>query len=122
MLPSLVADMDIAVTVIRFLREGGVDVVSAREEGWFRYEDREVLRAAHEMGRVVLTHDADFSELAVFQNQAIRGIIFIRPGGRPPAGVIAVLQDLINEEIDWTQRQIVACEPDKPPRIRLIDT
>lgn len=104
MLPPLVADVNIAPTVIEFLREHAVDVVSAREEGWSRYEDREILREANEMSRFVLTHDADFSELAVFQNQAIRGIIFIRPGGRPPAEVIAVLQDLINAGIDWTQR------------------
>lgn len=34
MLPSLVADMNIADPVIHFLREHGVDVVSAREEVW----------------------------------------------------------------------------------------
>ncbi len=70
MLPSLVADVNIAPTVIQFLRECGIDVVSAREEGWSRYEDRDILREAHEMGRFVLTHDSDFSKLAVIQNQA----------------------------------------------------
>ena len=39
MLPPLVADLDIAVTVIRFLRDEGVDVVSVREENWYNYED-----------------------------------------------------------------------------------
>ena len=118
MLPSLVADVNIAPTVIQFLRECGVDVVSAREEGWSRYEDRDILREAYEMDRFVLTHDSDYGELAVFQNQAILGIIYLRPGGRPPVEVIADLQNLLNAEIDWTQRQIIVCEPDKPPRIR----
>ena len=122
MLPPLVADINIAPTVVQFLRERGVDVVSAREVGWSRYEDSDILREAYEMGRFVLTHDADFSELAVFQNQAIRGIIYLRPGGRPPAEVITDLENLLKAEMDWTRRQIVVCEPDKPPRIRLIDT
>ena len=34
MLPPLVADMDIAAPVVHFLRAQGVDVLSAREEGW----------------------------------------------------------------------------------------
>ena len=122
MLPPLVVDVNIAPTVIQFLRERGVDVVSAREEGWSRYEDRDILREAHEMGRFVLTHDSDFSELAVHQGQTITGIIHLRPAGRSPTEVIVDLQNLFDDEIDWTQRQIVVCEPDKPPRIRLINT
>ena len=112
--------MDIAVTVIRFLRDEGVDVVSAREENWYNYEDRDILRKAYEMNRFVLTHDSDFSELAVHQGQIITGIIHLRSGSCPSADVIADLQNLLNAEIDWTRRQIVVCEPDNPPRIRLI--
>ena len=33
-LPSLIADMDIAVPVIQFLRTQGIEVLSALEEGW----------------------------------------------------------------------------------------
>ena len=33
MLPPLVADINIAVLVVQFLRAQGVDVVSGREEG-----------------------------------------------------------------------------------------
>ena len=121
MLPPLVADVNIASTVIQFLREHGVDVVSAREEGWSRYEDIDILRKAHDMGRSVLTHDSDFSELAVHHGQTITGIIFLRPGGRPSAEVVTDVEGLLNAEIDWTRQQVVVCEPDKPPRIRLID-
>ena len=118
MLPPLVADMDIAVTVIRFLRDEGVDVVSAREEGWSGYEDRDILREAHEMNRFVLTHDSDYGELVIHQGETTCGIIYIRAGSRQSEEVIAGLQNLRNAEIDWTQRQIIVCEPDKPPRIR----
>ena len=47
MLPSLVADMNIAVPVIAFLRARGVDVVSAREEEWGDFTDSEILARAH---------------------------------------------------------------------------
>ena len=120
MLPSLVADMDIAVSVIRFLRDEGVDVVSAREENWYNYEGRDILREAHDMGRFVLTHDSDYGELAIHQGQTTPGIIYLRSGSCVPGEVIADLQDLLNAEINWTRRQIIVCEPDKPPRIRLL--
>lgn len=60
MLPRLVADMDIAAPVVHFLRAQGVDILSAREEGWGGLTDREILVQAHAMERFVLTHDADF--------------------------------------------------------------
>ena len=42
MLPPLVADMDIAAPVVHFLRAHGVDVLSAREEGWGDLTDRQI--------------------------------------------------------------------------------
>ena len=118
MLPPLVADIDIAVSVIQFLRAQGVDVVAGREESWNRYEDRDILREAHAMNRFVLTHDSDFGTLAVHEGQTITGIIHLRPGNRPSSEVIADLQVLLNTEIDWTPPLIVVCESGKPPRLR----
>jgi predicted nuclease of predicted toxin-antitoxin system len=120
MLPPLVADINIAVSVIQFLRAQGVDVVAGREESWNRYEDRDILRKAHEMNRFVLTHDSDFSTLAVLENQSITGIIHLRPGSGnlPREKVIADLQVLLNAKIDWTPPLIVVCQSGKPPRLR----
>ena len=83
MLPSLVVDMP----VIHFLREHGVDVVSAREEGWGDFTDGEILARAHATSRFVVTHDSDFGTLAVHRGEPITGILYLRPGGRPPAEV-----------------------------------
>ncbi len=88
MLPPLVADLDIAVAVIRFLRNEGVDVVSVREENWYNYEDRDILREAHEMNRFVLTHDSDYGELVIHQGENTCGIIYMRSGSRQSKEVI----------------------------------
>jgi len=102
MLPPLVADMDIAAPVVHFLRAQGVDVLSAREEGWGDLTDSQILARAHAMTRFVLTHDSDFGTLAVHRGEAITGIVYLRPGGRPPAEVMADVQALMAAEIDWT--------------------
>ena len=102
MLPPLVADMDIAAPVVHFLRAQGVDVLSAREEGWGDLTDSQILARAHAMTRFVLTHDSDFGTLAVHRGEAITGIVYLRPGGRPPAEVMADVQALMAAEVDWT--------------------
>ena len=118
MLPPLVADINIAVSVIQFLRAQGVDVVAGREENWTRYKDRDILREACAMNRFVLTHDSDFGTLAVHEGQTVTGIIHLRPGNHSSAAVISDLQVLLNMEIDWTPPLIVVYESGKPPRLR----
>jgi len=44
----------------------------------------------------------DFGTLAVYRGEAITGIVYLRPGGRPPAEVMADVQALMAAEIDWT--------------------
>ena len=102
MLPPLVADMDIGVPVVSDLRRQGIDVVYSREERWGNLSDTEILSRAHADSRFVLTHDSDFGELAVHRGEPLTGIIYLRPGGRPPADVMADLRDLNQAEIDWT--------------------
>ena len=102
MLPSLVADMDIAVPVVSYLRHEEVDVVYAREETWGNLSDAEILSRAHADCRFVLTHDSDFGELAVNRGEPYTGIIYVRPGGRAPQEVILDLRDLNRAEIDWS--------------------
>ena len=85
MLPDLVADMNIASSVVQFLREEGVDVIYADEQGWHNLTDTEILNRAHAMNRFVLTHDSDFGTLVIRNGVAITGIIYLRPGDRPSA-------------------------------------
>lgn len=102
MLPPLVADANIAFSVVLFLRSQGIDVLYTREEGWQYYEDTEILANAHAMHRFVLTHDSDFGHLAVYLKQPTTGIIHLQPGARPSSEVISDLQDLLKMEVDWT--------------------
>ena len=102
MLPALVADANIAFSVVRFLRSQGVDVKYTREQGWQHYEDNDILANAHTMNRFILTHDSDFGRLVIERNQPITGIILLRPGARPSSEVISDLQELLEMEVDWT--------------------
>ncbi|NOZ22340.1 MAG: hypothetical protein GXP25_14770 [Planctomycetes bacterium] len=116
MLPPLVADVNIAAPTIRFLRERGIDVISAEEEGWGGLTDSQILAKAHAQRRFVLTHDSDFGTLAIYRNEPLTGILYLRPGGRPPNLVIADLQELLDAQIDWSPPLIAVC---RAGRLRL---
>ena len=100
-LPPFVVDMNIADPVVGFLRASGVDVVSAREQGWGNLTDSQILSRAHAAARLVLTHDSDFGTLAVHRGEPITGILYLRPGGRPPAEVNSDLRALMEVKVDW---------------------
>ena len=74
----LLADENINLNVISFLRKMELDVESIAEQGQFGLKDIEVLKQATDAGRVVLTHDSDFGGLALM-GEIFVGIIYLRP-------------------------------------------
>ena len=73
---------NVSGTVIRTLRRGGHDVLSAKES--MRGEsDPAILEPARREGRLLVTHDKDFGELA-FRSRlpAECGVVLFRLGGR----------------------------------------
>ncbi len=70
-------DQDVYATTSRFLSGLGHDVVTANQLGLAQAEDRELLRAAHQQGRILVTRDRDFGGLVFFQG-AGSGVIYLR--------------------------------------------
>lgn len=75
-MPLLFADECVAAEIVQELRARGLDVAYAKElcPG---SPDPEVLRMAAEGGRVLITHDLGFGELAVRQGQPAAGVIIL---------------------------------------------
>jgi predicted nuclease of predicted toxin-antitoxin system len=106
LLPPLLADANVAVEVVAFLRAAGVDVATVAEEGLTGRIDDEILAASVRMDRFVLTHDADFGRLAIAEGSPYRGILYLRPGDDPPEVVIAGLKALVARETEWRMPMI----------------
>lgn len=93
----LYADENFAYPVVLELRQLGHDVITVQEDGRQGADDLAVLRAAHGMGRVVLTHNRRHFERLHRQGHAHSGIVackrddnFLALAGRIHAAVIAV--------------------------------
>lgn len=100
-LPPLLADVNIAVQVVAWLRGRGVDVASVYERGLAHFDDDAILELGLVEERFVLTHDSDFGKLAIVEGRPIHGVIFLRPGDDPPDVVTAGLGALLLADVDW---------------------
>jgi predicted nuclease of predicted toxin-antitoxin system len=97
----LLANENVSARVIQALRQRGHDVLSAKES--MRGEsDSAVLQLARREGRLVVTHDKDFGELA-FRNHlpAECGILLLRLSGADPASDNRRVLEAIESRQDW---------------------
>jgi len=117
LLPSLLSDANVALKIVRFLRGEGVDVRSLSEEGLGGLDDEAILELARAERRFVLTHDRDFGRLAVADGVPLHGILYLRPGDRPPEPVIDELRELLRFQCDWTP-PLIAVYRDRRLRLR----
>jgi predicted nuclease of predicted toxin-antitoxin system len=81
----LLTDENVHPVVVATLRERGKDVLTVIEAGLGGNADTVVLAWAVQVGRVVVTHDSDFGQLAVNAGEPSLGIIYLRPGHIDPA-------------------------------------
>lgn len=97
---KLLADENIHTGVVDFLRNIGCDVAKVAALGLKAQPDDAILKGAFDEGRIVLTHDRDFGRLAVLGNQALLGIVYLRPGHIKPQFTIATLQVINSQDYD----------------------
>jgi predicted nuclease of predicted toxin-antitoxin system len=71
------ADQDVYQVTIRFLRENGHDVLTAREANLSRAEDITVMLHASEDNRILVTRDRDFGHLVV-RRDLMAGVLYLR--------------------------------------------
>lgn len=64
---KLLLDQDIYRATIQFLRNLGHDVVTASDLGLSRAPDIDLLKAAHQQERIMVTRDSDFGRLVFFR-------------------------------------------------------
>lgn len=88
---KFLADPDVYAITIAFLSGLGHDVVRAAELGLAQAEDAELLRIAHEHGRIFVTRDRDFGAL-VFVQGSKPGVIYLR--------VLPSTQNAVHAELD----------------------
>ncbi len=90
------ANENFPAVIVRRLRSAGDDVLYAAETT-AGAPDEDVLRAALQQNRVILTFDRDFGELVFHQREpAPPGVVLFRLSGLSPAGLLAFLESFFD--------------------------
>lgn len=87
-------DVHIPAAITEQLRRRNVDVLTVQEDGTRELPDEDVLHRAHQIGRVIFTHDIGFRVLAeTWQSRGIEfsGLVF---GGSRRASIGKFIEDL----------------------------
>lgn len=75
--PGFVADENLHTSIIKDLRNAGIEVFSIRET-MAGVSDREVLEKACSMSAILITEDSDFGELVFSHGIPAVGVVYLR--------------------------------------------
>ena len=97
-------DEHISRTIIKGLRQRGIDILTVPEAGMLGATDEQHLNLAREQGRVILTQDDDFLRLAQ-AGESHAGIVFLRGAatiGETVRGLLLIHQVMEPGEMEGT--------------------
>jgi predicted nuclease of predicted toxin-antitoxin system len=123
------ADMGVNLQVVGWLRQQGHDAKHLRDEGLQRSPNGEIFAKAVAEGRVILTFDLDFGEIAALTKGRKASVILFRLHNTRTSHVIArlaaVLADcaatlatgavVVTEELRYRVRLLPIGESEGPP-------
>lgn len=95
------ADMGVDIRVVAWLKEQGYDATHLREEGLHRMPNGEIFAKGLTEGRIILTFDLDFAEIAALSPARKVSVIVFRLHNTRTRHVIARLAAVL-----------AACAPD----------
>jgi len=108
-LTKLLADENIPIEVVRFLKRSGVDITSVMEFSP-GLSDTEVMELANRENRVLVTFDKDFGELVVREKAEVKGLILLRFAPRPPEQIAMRIQQILASQIPVENSLLVVRE------------
>jgi hypothetical protein len=88
-------DHNIDIAILNGLRNRGIDVLSAREDGFDRADDRLLLARSSALKRLLFTNDTDFLRIAAemqASSEAFSGIAFASQRGTVVSQIIDDLE------------------------------
>ena len=100
---KFLADMNMPMSTVQYLRRNGHDAIHLREQGLERASDTIVLQKAREEGRIVLTFDLDFGDLMANSKEELPSVIIFRLHDETPQALLPRLKEILlncSEELE----------------------
>jgi predicted nuclease of predicted toxin-antitoxin system len=98
----LLADENVPASLVGELRSPGHDVIWARTD-YAGFRDNDLLEIAETEGRILLTLDKDFLQIALQGPNPLRnaGVVLFRVHPATPATLLALVRWFRAQETDW---------------------
>jgi len=94
---KFLSDMDISPKTVAFLQSLGHDAIHLLDQGLDRLPDNAILAKAREEGRILLTHDLDFSEIVALSGAKLPSVVSFRLRNMHPEWVNRYLHAIITQ-------------------------
>lgn len=94
------ADMGISPQTVSFLCDRGHDAVHLIERDEQQRADRQILNAAREEDRTLLTHDLDFSDLVAGAGRVLPSVVVFRLRSMRPSNVNQRLEHVLDRHAE----------------------
>ena len=107
---SFLADENIGLGLVEFIRQQGLITTSILESGQFGKSDLELLQTAFGENQVILTQDSDFGTLVFRDKVDFVGILYLRPGHFSDQFHIATVKTILEADLDLTPPFIIVAE------------
>lgn len=107
---KFLTDENISETVVEFLKSKSFDTIDVFSLQLNSKPDKEILLAAKQLDRVILTHDADFGQIIFYEKIAFKGLIYLQPGHIQPSFTINTIEAVINSQLQLIEPFIIVAE------------
>jgi len=112
------ADMGVHVRAVEWLRDKGHDAKHLRDEGLQRLPNGEIFEKAITEGRVILTFDLDFGEIAALSGGRTASVILFRLRNTRAVNVIARLAAVLEDSTGALETGAVVLVEESRHRVR----
>jgi len=115
---KFLADMGVAWRIVAWLRHNKHDAVHLRELNLSRMPDDEIFAKAGRDGRIILTFDLDFGDIAAASGKKIPSVITFRLRNTRTPHVIERLRKVLNDSGEALQKGVIVTVEETRHRIR----
>lgn len=115
---KFLADMGVSDLTSAALRQLGHDVVHAREAGYQRMLDADILSRAREQARVVITFDLDFGDLLAAAGDVLPSVILVRTHNQRVDSVTPRVLDVVERFVGELETGALIIVEDSRVRLR----
>lgn len=114
------ADMCVDVRIVRWLQEQGHDATHLRDEGLHRMPNGKIFNKAISEGRIVLTFDLDFADIAALTGGKKASVILFRLRNTRTSHVIERLSTVLEDSLEVLGKGAVITVEETRHRIRYL--